>query len=66
MTRVFRHNKIKFLLMTSGILVGGGRGKGRCRQSDPVVSSVVDGVESLEKDLAKDELKSRNFNALNN
>ena len=59
MTRVFRHNKINFLLMTSGILVGGGRGKGRCRQSDPLVCSVVDRVESLEKGLAKEEVISR-------
>ena len=42
-----------------GLLVGGGSGKGRCRQSDPLVCSVVDRVESLEKDLAEDKVQSR-------
>ena len=50
---------MSLISMSSGILIGGGIGKGRCRQSNPSVASVVDGVESLEKDLAEDEVHSR-------
>ena len=47
------------ILMTLGILVGVGHGRGRCRQANPLVGSVVDGVESLEEGLAEDKVQSR-------
>jgi hypothetical protein len=42
----------------SGISVGGGRGEACCRQSDSLVGSVVDRVESLEESHAEDEIES--------
>ena len=41
------------------ISVGGGVGEGCFRQSDPLVASIVDRVESLEEALAEDEVHSR-------
>ena len=45
-------------LIKSHLSVGSGIGEGCSSQSDTLVGSVEDGVESLEKSLAIDEVKS--------
>lgn len=47
------------------ILVGGGVSEGCSSQSDPLVGSVEDGVESFEESLAKDEVQSGSTLATN-
>src|SRR5882757_1292383 len=44
--------------MTRRVSVGGGGGEPCCRQSDSLISSVVDRVESLEESLTKNEVQS--------
>lgn len=47
--------------MNRCLLVRGGIGEAGCCQSDSLVGSVIDRVESLKKSLAEDKVQSRTF-----